>query len=621
MESYLTINNTIDDTIENCLNDFKGIIKNADIKQENFLKYIVNEIYSDTDTNKINVVPVRCGFGKSVAIKVILRNIIKDNINNKKYNGIIVVTDSKKRLEEIKQDEELMNYAYYMRYIDENNTSIYELENSTKKQIIEQNSFPILLMTSQKYERLSNTARRSIYKWQNGERKIVIFDEKPFIYKTTVIDLQYMTDIKKEIEQSKEDSDYLYEEFRKVDNYLEDKKQVMKEIGDIVWYKKNENSLLNNEKEFLSKAKKNLNADIYYKIEQLIKFNAEGGLFVNKKNSKANNRKIFIKLNDNMSKFDNDIKYWIFDATSNKDVEYTDNRFSILNIDDKKDNSNISLKWIMENSSKQSLKNRNYYKVKALNAFINNLLVNMDKLLIVTYKEYINKLLDNEKIVKGYFGNLKGFNHYKDIENIVHIGLNRQPDYYYLSLFLLINKTIIDDLNLQEEYRCLDNIMHVNKETFLFNNEEINNIMLSKMYIDFEQNVYRTRLRDFSFSGKINIYVMCKPQFTEFINIIQKYLNVKVKQIKPIEFEEAEKLYKSQNSKLSVADRIITYFNTHISDFDEKPINNILEELEISPHQFKKAKENNKEFKKFMDLRKSRKRGYYNMWNVDDDSI
>ena len=132
-------------------------------------QFIDKHIKEDADTNKLSVLPLPCGVGKSKYIKYLLADAIQNN------KGLIVVTDSVERLNDYvsnSQDD------YLVEYIQRNLSRISILTADTmSKEVTALNYKPILLMTTQRY---FNLDRDEIIKLTTGsiKRDRIIFDEK-----------------------------------------------------------------------------------------------------------------------------------------------------------------------------------------------------------------------------------------------------------------------------------------------------------------------------------------------------------------------------------------------------------------------------------------------------------
>lgn len=610
----------IEERVAEAVVGFKEIVGNAHEKQEKFVEQIIGDLYKDGDMSKINVVPVRCGFGKSIVIKLFLRGLVKNRTRHEDGDGAIIVTDSIPRLEEIMKFQGLEDMCALIKYTGSKEIRL-DVENG-EKQMQKQGKYPILLMTSQKYERLNEKEREKLYTWDNGKRKIIIFDEKPFIYNQQIIDITFMSSIKKDIDKIRENEDkqFLISQFRRLVLNLEETSDALaRDIEEIIWYKASNESLFESHEigeKFMVLAEKVLKTDTLYRIKKILDLNKKGALFINKKNNKIENKRFFVLLEDNINKFDTDkIKYWIFDATSDYDVEYYNNIFHIEKIDDSR-NESLKIINVKENMSKQAIKEKSGKKIRALNKFIVNRVADGEEVIVATYSNVKGSIEINESSTKLHFGNIKGVNEYREVCKMFHIGLNRQADYYYLGLYMLNNKEIINELNgasddvSREKLKALTKLKKIKKaQTTMFENEEINEIMIKKIFVDFIQNIFRTKIRDFSNRDQVEIYTFIEDKMEELLTMIEEYFDIKIEHIKATEFA-IESVISKKNPKESIAQKIMKWWVGY--DWEkELHISEILNLVGITQQQFNKAKENNEKLREFIKSNCGSKRKYY----------
>lgn len=419
--------NNMQQLVNDSIKELREIMGNIDIKQEKFFDDILKKLYLNKNTGKINVVPVKCGFGKSLVIKIFLRGLVRGKMKEDEIDGVIVVTDNLKRLKEIRDFPGLEDMCYLMQH--ENETG-EEIIDSFEKQIKKQSQYPILLMSSQKYELLSEKMRNMFYRWKNGVRNLVIFDEKPFFYRVTEINIKYISYIKEKIDEITENNDkkYIINEFRRIEITLDNlREKLADDIQPIKWLKgsNSDSSILGsieNENLFFEIIKRNLQPDIVARINKIFDLYKNGGLFVNRKNKEIENSRFFCILEDNFEKFDVDkSNYYIFDATADNDVEYYNNNiFNIMYIDDRKE-QNLKIINVVQNMSKQTVINHDYL-IEALNNYIENNVDENEKFLVITYSNIINKIKVNKNCEKMYFGNTKGYNNCRNIKKCFMLG-------------------------------------------------------------------------------------------------------------------------------------------------------------------------------------------------------
>ena len=148
--------------------------------------FIDKHIKEDTDTNKLSVLSLPCGDGKTEYIKYLLAEAIQRN------KGLIVVTDSVERLNDYVtngQDD------FLIEYLQRNLNRVSILTSDTlSKEALTISYKPIILMTTQRY---FNLDRDEIIKLTTGsvKRDHIVFDEKVYLLESRKLTVKSLNDI------------------------------------------------------------------------------------------------------------------------------------------------------------------------------------------------------------------------------------------------------------------------------------------------------------------------------------------------------------------------------------------------------------------------------------------
>ena len=169
-----------------------------DEKQIQFFKDTLEMILHNRNTSKVTCFGTRCGIGKSTMIHTLMHCCIGDCRYEARHEpqGLVVVTDSIKRLEELSDSDRdtvaaekfwgewFTEFGYDNHYRDfKNNVIVLKSGEPFKEQLIKQHYRPIVLLSTQRYFMLEKNTREQLfsftYKGKSLKRDIVIFDECP----------------------------------------------------------------------------------------------------------------------------------------------------------------------------------------------------------------------------------------------------------------------------------------------------------------------------------------------------------------------------------------------------------------------------------------------------------
>lgn len=178
-----------------------------DEKQIQFFKDAFKIITTNKDTSKVTCFSSRCGIGKSTFIHTFMHCCVGDDLWNGRHEpqGLVVITDSIKRLEELSNNikdrleaekewgEIFREWGIEDHYKEfESSVIVLKADEPFKEQLIKQHYRPIVLLSTQRYFMLTESVRKQLftfsYKGTSLKRDIVIFDECPQFTETVTID-------------------------------------------------------------------------------------------------------------------------------------------------------------------------------------------------------------------------------------------------------------------------------------------------------------------------------------------------------------------------------------------------------------------------------------------------
>lgn len=545
-------------------------------KQKEFIEELTSLVYQDYD-NTISVCSVRCGMGKSTAIEAILRILPNGTFGEAQSIpdeaiGAILITDSIKRLEETFNYRNLKKFAYLMKY----DNAVLENENRKTfiEQIKEQFKYPIILLTTQRYFKMTPEERNILYKWRGGSRSMCFIDEKPYLTQTIEVNERYLADISVALDEIKkcDDKVYLIKTWKVIYDELYSIRERMSDKYTTMWLKTSKNSLLMNEdedKEFFNKLSKYVTSQIYENVIRLKDIYTNGCLFISSDQFDTDNSRKFILTYNNIDKFDTDkCKYIVLDATANFDIDYAINRelIKFMEIDDKKEIKDITVNFIPFSTSQKKLKTiGDYSNLDVICKWINN---NFTDVLVecnrgangVIYNRFKNKL--KTKNIE-YFGNIKGINDYSSLREVVHIGFNRYSDVVYLQSYI-IHKNMAakwNAMNNEDIKNEIDKLLETEKG--IFKNSYMRDIFISKCVVDAVQNIMRIKCRHFTNEDPCNIWIIAGESYESIITRIVDNVGARYNKFLPNEFEEAKVMSRkaAEGKEMTNPQKVMKYLN------------------------------------------------------------
>ena len=153
-------------------------------KEEPILSLINRIVKDEEHKDAVSVLPMLCGMGKSTAISQMIRQTIE--MEPVTGNGLVVITDRTERLHEYMEpyDPELKRYLDDHQHL----VTILDAESVANGALTSQRLSPVVLMTTQRFFRLSREEVLEYLTWDFGDRPLVLIDERPEIRTNIGID-------------------------------------------------------------------------------------------------------------------------------------------------------------------------------------------------------------------------------------------------------------------------------------------------------------------------------------------------------------------------------------------------------------------------------------------------
>ena len=606
-------------------------INNCSEQQLKFYNDCSKLIFGELKVSSPILIPAKCGFGKTTFLKSMISTLISEIKNNQLFEDKLPMIITQERLVDLEKlvhhirnehgyydEKENIDYIYLfkswnnkvsclntfppkdweeslVRCNQKNCNKFWNCELS--KQMETSKKSPIIAFSTKKLGILTDSIEEdnninNYFSFINKdkmeiERTRLIIDEKPNFLKNESISIDTVDDLKKKKKKfntinrktvfSEEEENYIEEELMKISGYLQG---VKKEMMQYSLY------ILSLDKQYFTEILEDKWYEIFgYKHPDFFKLKA---LFENPVLWNKGTREFIILGKNNFNT--GSLKTFIFDGTADNTIEYSykGNNFKFLNIQDYKDYSHLKFNVSRTNLSKYSL-NKNPRKLESLCNWINQKF--KKPVYVITYQNWIEHM---DKILKGntmiqkeesgnypYFGNTKGKNTWSKCTSMVQIGWNRYDSVSYISEFLSLNSEWLSSL--KEKFETSDNREEVIKYLITDSNgnfylEEINKYRLKKMIVDFEQEVYRTNVREFDSEAPVEVYIFLKSENYE---IMTNMISERFPRCEIIEINLATEI-KLLSNKRNEDLRMMFYFLDNEWDGNLMSVNDLKTKFRIS---------------------------------------
>lgn len=631
-------------------------------KQELFFKNTFEIIAKNDNTSKVTCFAARPGIGKSTFINTFMHCCLGDDCHARRHEpqGLVVVTDSIKRLEELSDGERDKKEAeaYWGEYFYDwgindhyeefkKNVIVLRTGEPLGEQLSKQYYKPIVLLSTQRYFMMNDKIRDQLFSFnyygKKLKRDIVIFDECPYFSETIKITSVNLTQIEAALYEGLTDEvehkQFAIKEFKEFKDRLldvmDEKERLRKNANVILYWKDpNRSTMTHNDEKFFEVVESNIEA-LTQKYSSIMKdllclkdIAQNGAIFNSVKKRNGNYERSFILVKDNRDLFylGQDKKFFVFDATADIDPRYNLDYVEIVSNKGYENSLNLKITNIKISTSKNILLKQNKKSMSTTNAICNYLknkssldrCVDFRKILIVTYSTIAARFKKDFNYV-GYFGNLKGFNDFKDFYKMAHVGMNRYPNMAYFYIYCGCNMEVyrsLSDLTEEESLRFFDGITNNQNTEY---QTRLDSIMVKSMLSDFEQNIFRLAIRDYKNQEKVQIWTFYNSDIPAYEELSLMIKNRYAPLGAEFEYEDTpeellmEKLKtrKPPEGKAKTNAQKIVEWRESLLLGTEYKIQDLLNGTGMNNRQFQKAKENNETLAKILETDKTNKKGHY----------
>lgn len=610
--------------------------------KSNYIANFIEMVAADQATqDKVSVLPLICGAGKSTAISYLIKRVIERDDNT----GILIVTDSVERMKEYttpdsKRDPELAAF------LKANANKIVTLTSGEHLPMLlhMQESKPVLIMTTQRYFNLSVEEIRAFLTWgNNGTRPLILFDEAIYLTQMEKISRKHFNDVSTALNEGIHWTTDFELRQRCIDRWELVRMRIWSFIKETEngstqqdyyrYFAFSEGTLTDDDEEFLSfidahrdeiaqyDAKINGEWNTIETIHLIRRMMTEGCLYHCGKRGSWYEGSFSMMVSNHEKVTHVGAKVIVMDGTADIHPDYQQD-FIDMRDGKKYERSldNLSLCFVGGlKTDKTHYEEQREELTKLISAYMHEKHPDTD-IAAFTY-DSTESCVKNYFPVTAHFGAIKGRNDFRDFTCIAQLGLFRFPESYYLTYYLWRYK---EHLNTIQSLGLDDTIEYLKK---LMQTPEYQMMVSRFLLADLEQNLFRCAIRQSDFVDPAYYYVFCDTvQYEKLFDLAKrKYhlLGTEVMTLSETDYFWLKRIELTPGKKLKNEFKLRywiyklpsgTLFTTRKHCIEGEVCRVMLtpEESGLTHAQYEKVKENNPDFQDFMQsMAVSGRNGYF----------
>ena len=630
------------------------------------IEFIHNIIDNSNNRERVKVLPLPCGTGKTTYIQYLIRliaskcryvegNIKSDFRFSDGGNGVLIITDRVKRLDDYLGSSGTVNSLVGC-VTDKKVLSCTTLMTSENFQqaVVEQSHKPILLITTQRYFMMTADEINKLLVWSGGERTKIIFDESISTLNFKDINIKSLNDVdtalhdislRAEGRDIKAEKEWVCSEWQLLTDRIKRDFSNLEDIGTervYVWYQPNLINVSSDDERFfrfievhqkeLGEAYKDI-----FDIKHLIK---NGGLFEGIKKKTAvddteysTNVSIIKDQKDKVVGLNASV--FILDGTAVLDRRYQLDYFDILSSELYFENPKLdcsqfnreyptlTINFVNMQSGRTYISGKNQEDRLTYFDNMRKYAESVNPEVIFTYKDCEDEFSQTENPVQtNYFGNIDGSNDYRDCTRFLQVGVNRFQPKYYLLLHFAITEFCIDKVKKMPREEQSD---FINKLLNQAKTEDIDCLfrdscdsdclydeIIDLLTRDLEQSIFRSKIRNRDCRDNVEYNIILNTTFYKGLidRLKYRFPKAEINLIDtPVEFV-GDKSYNRKCKEKTCYQVVRDYFES-LQQGTKFTLDDMLKATGISKKKYHKAREKNKALKTLMQEHSTDVRGYF----------
>lgn len=506
--------------VEDSVELYRYIYVESAGEANDILSAIQNAAQDEEHADKVSVLSIPCGSGKSTA----LTRLIGEVLDRNNGEGLIIVTDSVDRMKEYWKAD-TRNPAFddaLLRFIAQHKEQVAVMNSENYDSMRRQQWHkPVVVLTTQRYFGWTQERVKDLLRWEGGTRPLIIFDEAPYLSVERDVTAATINKVAAALRMGIEATDEESREAKyRVVTFWEDiRAKLLAQMDELEYTPDLHYACIGGEENdefetFLAYVRENRSkldtdkdrvVDMVEDVARLLmewgvyshRNSAQSGLYESKYTVHVDHRDLVTGL---------DAKVIVLDGTATVSPMYDEDYVYMSSTRDFiRSLAYLTIRICDVPTGESELRGNAGETAKMIRGYLAHA-TNVDRNLVVFSSKKMEEAFRAagfDKEHTGHFNNIKGLNSYSRAVNIAQVGLNRKPPIEYLTLDLARNAEVREQLIADTAAEGYIAAMNKAREALDYDRETMTRHVLA----DMEQNMYRGVIRNAANTKPYTYYV------------------------------------------------------------------------------------------------------------------